>query len=108
MMRVMRRLILFFLFLLVAAAQSDRPGFPPIRDKDEDVKLPDGTSQRQAILKADHKKSVADAKRLAELSAEVQSDLEKGDANLVSLKTIKQLDEIERLAKAIRGRLKRI
>jgi hypothetical protein len=103
----MRRVCLLLLFVLLAPGQDIRPpGFPD--DTKEDVKLPDGTSQRQAILKAEHKKSIEDARKLADLSGEVRADLEKGDANVVSLKMIKQLDEIERLSKSIRGRLKRI
>jgi hypothetical protein len=37
----------------------------------------------------------------------VSEDLEKNDRFVMSLKTLKQLDEIERLAKAVRGRLKK-
>jgi hypothetical protein len=103
----MPRLCLLFLFVLFAAGQEIRPPVFP-DDTKEDVKLPDGTSQKQAILKMEHKKSVEDGQRLAELAAEVKTDLEKGDANVVSLKMIKQLDEIEQLSKRIRGRLKRI
>jgi hypothetical protein len=103
----MPRFCLLLLFVLLATGQEIRPpGFPG--DTKEDVKLPEGTSQKQAILKAEHKQSVEDAQKLAELAGEVQADLQKGDANVVSLKTIKQLDEIERLSKKIRGRLKRI
>jgi hypothetical protein len=101
----MRRHTLVFLLSLAAFGQDPATTFPR---PDEDRKLPDGTSQRQAILKAEHKRSVEDAARLAQLSAEVHADLEKGDANVVSLKTLKQLDEIDKLTKAIRGRLKRI
>jgi len=101
----MRRFTLVFLLSLIAFGQDRGPLFPP---QEEDHKLPDGTSQRQAILKAEHKRSLEDAARLAQLSAEVQSELEKSDANIVSLKMLKQLDEIDKLSKAIRGRLKRI
>ena len=102
----MFRLCLVLLFVTLVTGQ-DSP--PPVFPQDNpDVKLPNGTSQRQAILKAEHKKSIEDARKLADLSGEVRADLEKGDANVVSLKTIKQLDEIERLSKRIRGRLKRI
>jgi hypothetical protein len=103
----MPRLCLLLLFVMLAPGQDTRPpAFPD--DNKEDVKLPDGTSQRQAILKAEHKQSVVDAQKLADLAGEVRADLEKGDANVVSLKMIKQLDEIERLSRRIRGRLKRI
>jgi hypothetical protein len=101
----MRRLTFVILLTLVAFAQDTPERFPKPED---DPKLPNGTSQRQAIIKAEHKRSVEDAAKLEELASEVHADLDKGDANIVSLKTLKQLDEIEKLTKAIRGRLKRI
>jgi hypothetical protein len=74
----------------------------------EDVKLPSGKSQRDEIIKADHKKSVEDATQLARLAGEVREDLENSDSFVVSLKTLKKLDEIETLTRGIRGRLKRM
>ncbi len=100
----MRRSIALFFLLATAFAQNPVTQLPR---EDEEPKFPDGTSQHQAILKAEYKRNLQDAARLKELSAEVQADLEKSDANIVSLKTLKQLDEIEKLTKSIRSRLKR-
>ena len=102
----MRRLCLFLLLAACLPAQ-DVPLFPPDRAA-EDPKLPNGKSQKQAIIEAEHKQSIEDAQKLADLSAEVQKDLQKGDANIVSLKMMKQLEEIERLAKRIHARLNKI
>jgi hypothetical protein len=44
---------------------------------------------------------------LLRLSEEVKADLEKGDRYVVSVKTLKKTEEIEKLARSIRGRLKR-
>jgi hypothetical protein len=55
----------------------------------------------------EHKKNLEDAAAMAKLAEEVSEDLEKNDRYVMSLKTLKQLDEIERLAKAVRGRLKK-
>ena len=87
---------------------SQEPGFPRLGDSPPEVKLPNGKSQREEILKAEHKKSVSDAETMARLAAEVQDDLQKGAADVISLKTIKKLEEIQKLAKNIHGRLKRI
>ncbi len=103
----MPRLFLLLILVMLASAQDQRPPLFPTEGT-EDVKLPNGTSQRQAILKAEHKKSLEDSDKLVDLVTEVHADLEKGDANVVSLKTIKQLEEIERLSKRIRTRLKPI
>lgn len=104
----MRRLWFLFLFVMLATAQD--PIRPPLfpDDSKDDPKLADGTSQKQAILKMEYKQSIEDAKKLTALAGEVQSGLEKGDANVVSLKMIQQLEEIERLSKKIKTRLKRI
>jgi len=40
-------------------------------------------------------------------SQEIKDDFERGDRNLVSLKTLKKLDDIEKLTKDIRKRLRR-
>jgi len=74
---------------------------------DEDAKLPNGKSQREEIVKEDYKKNLEDAAQLAKLAEELKADLEHGDKNIVSIKNIKQTEEIEKLARGIRGRLKR-
>ena len=74
---------------------------------DEEVKLPNGKSQREEIIKADYKKNVEEAAELARLAEELKADLEKSDKNIVSVRNIKQTEEIEKLARSIRGRLKR-
>ena len=58
-------------------------------------------------MKMEHKKNLEDAAAMAKLAEEVSEDLEKNDRYVVSVKTLKQLDEIEKLAKAVRGRLKK-
>ena len=64
-------------------------------------------SQVDAILKEDHKKSLEDAATLMKLSEELRMELEKNDKNVLSLAAIKKTEEIEKLAKRIRGRMKR-
>ena len=64
-------------------------------------------SQVDAILKDDHKKSLEDAAELMRLSEELRMELEKNDKNVLSLAAIKKTEEVEKLAKRIRGRMKR-
>jgi len=73
----------------------------------EEPKLPDGKSQREAILKEEHRKSLNDAADLIRLSEELKAELEKNDRHVVSMSSIRKCDEIEKLAKRIRGRLRR-
>jgi len=93
--------IAFALFGQQPPVVPSAPGTPP------DVQLPNGKSQHEEIMKMEHKKNLEDAAAMAKLAEEVSEDLEKNDRYVVSVKTLKQLDEIEKLAKAVRGRLKK-
>jgi hypothetical protein len=74
---------------------------------DLDVKLPNGKMQREEIIRVDYERNLRDAGELARLSAEIKDDLEKGDRYLVSTKTLKKLDDVEKLSRDIRQRLRR-
>jgi hypothetical protein len=74
-------------------------------DQDE-THLPNGKLQRDEILKTEHEQNIKDAAKLAELSQQLQVDIEKNDRFVLSLDTLKKTDEIEKLAKRIRSRLR--
>lgn len=73
----------------------------------EEVKLPNGKTQREEILKADHKKNLEEAAELVKLSEALKTALEKNDRYIVSVTALKKTEDIEKLAKSIRARLKR-
>lgn len=98
---------LFALFFAVALAGQQPPIVPSVPGSTPDTQLPNGKSQHEEILKMEHKKNLADAAAMVKLAEEVSEDLEKNDRFVVSIKTLKQLDEIEKLTKAVRGRLKK-
>ena len=104
MKRSLLSLALFAAIALLAQNREPAPNDPFARP---DVKLPSGKSQRDEIVRADHKKNQEDAARLATLSAEVSEELAQSDSHVVSVKTLKKLDDIEKLTRGIRGRLKR-
>ena len=87
--------------LLTAQTPKD-----PIPDA-VDPRLPNGKSQKEEILKADHEKSLEDAGKLMELTEELKIELEKNDRHVLAVGTLKKLDEIEKLTKRIRSRLRR-
>ncbi len=64
-------------------------------------------AQIEALLKDDHKKSLEDAGTLMRLTEELRMELEKNDRHVLSLAAVKKTEEIEKLAKRIRGRLRR-
>ncbi len=98
-------LILTAALALQAQPPSHAPTIPEAAP--EDVRLPSGKLQREEILKADYQKSLEDARTLSKLADELKLDLEKTDYNVLSIPTLKKVDEIDRLAKRIHDRLKR-
>ncbi|MEK7404645.1 MAG: hypothetical protein AAB225_06015 [Acidobacteriota bacterium] len=94
------RILLALVATLLLAAQD----LPRHRT---DVRLPSGKSQAEEILKADHEKSLQDAATLVKLAEEIKADLEKNDRHVLSLATLKKTEEIERLARRIKSRLRR-
>jgi hypothetical protein len=94
-------------FLLAFALFGQVPPVVPQSPGSTDVQLPNGKSQHDEILKMEHKKNLEDAAAMAKLAEEVSEDLEKNDRYVMSLKTLKKLDDIEKLAKTIRGRIKK-
>jgi hypothetical protein len=77
------------------------------QDEGEDVILPNGKSQKEEILKAEHKLNLEDARRLVEVAQGLKADLEKHDQRVLSVNAIRNTEEIEKIAKRIRGRLRR-
>lgn len=92
------------LVALALAAQQ-----PPTRTdlpSPADLVLPSGKTWREELIAHNHAENVRDAKRLAELSAQVAQELEDGGKYVFSLKTLKKLEEAEKLAKTIRDRMR--
>ena len=94
--------VLVLSLVLEAQQRPKKPGEP-----EDSVRLPNGKLQQDEMLKADHEKDVTDARDLARLAAELKDEIEKGDAHVLSVATLKKTEEIEKLAKRIRGRIKR-
>jgi len=102
------RILLILTAMLALQAQPPLPEPPVIPEvSPEDVRLPNGKMQRQEILKSDYQRSLEDARALSKLANELKVDLEKNDYNVLSLATLKKVDEIDKLAKHIHDRLKR-
>lgn len=72
----------------------------------DDIRLPNGKMQKDEILKAEHEQNLKDAAQLAELAQQLQEELEKQDRFVLSMNTLKKTEDIEKLAKRIRGRLR--
>jgi hypothetical protein len=89
--------ILVIPILWIAAAQE------PLDDHMRRTKM----ARQEALLKDEYKKSLEDSAELSKLAEELKIELEKNDHNVLSLAAVKKTEEIEKLAKRIRGRLRR-
>jgi hypothetical protein len=103
---------LCLILLLVCGGLAQIPPQVPASERfpkteDPDPKLPNGKSQHDAIVKDDHKRNRDDAAEMVRLATDLKADLDREDAFVVSVKSIKKTEDIEKLARNIRGRLKR-
>lgn len=98
----MLRTVLLFVLLICQQV----PDLPARHDR-EDLKLPNGKTQREEIVKADHQKNLEDAQKLVNLGDELKKSLEKNTQYVVAVDDLKKLDEIEKVTRRIRARLRR-
>jgi len=90
-------------------AQSTSPGNPrpeQIPAVPDDPRLPNGKLQRDEILKADYEQNLKDARDLIEVAKTFELDLEKSDRFVLSLGLLKKLDDMDKITKRIRNRMR--
>ena len=87
-------------------ADSEPPLMPPVDRGNRDVKLPNGKSRNNAIARDEHKKALAEAAELVTLSEQLRDEVQKAGEYVVSVAAVRKTEEIEKLARKIRGRLK--
>jgi len=90
----------------LAVSQSGRGGIDRTAPEQPDSHLPNGKLQRDEILKSEHEKNIKDAAQLVDLAQQLQQDIEKNDRFVLSLATLKKTDDIEKLVKKIRSRMR--
>lgn len=99
--------------LLILLALTVTLGLPQQEQEPVDVsiqsnaRLPNGKLQREEILKAEYKKATEESGRLLKLAEELNAELEKNPSSVLSIGTLKKTEEIEKLARKIRSRLRR-
>ncbi len=102
--KLRRRTLLTPLILLPSMALSQ---VDPDQRAAPDTRLPNGKSQQEEILKADYEKTLKDCSELIELAEQLKAELEKNDRHVLSISSLKKTEDIEKLAKRIRSRLRR-
>jgi hypothetical protein len=86
------------------------PQYDPSRHESkapEEVRLPNGKLQKDAILEEDYERTLKDVRELSRLSDELKTGVENSDKNVLSLQMLKKTEEIEKLAKRIHDRMKK-
>jgi hypothetical protein len=90
---------------------QEPPVYPPLPeppgDHDEDRRLPDGKSQNNEIAKREHEAALKDADQLIALAQQLKEQLVKAGDYVVPVASVKKTEDIEKLARKIRGRLNR-
>jgi hypothetical protein len=93
------------------AQQNTTPGRPPMGADglpSMGLDLPPGQKEKQAKMQNEdrQKQLVADTDRLLQLATELHTDVEKTDKNVLSVDVIKKADEIEKLAHAVKAKMR--
>jgi hypothetical protein len=104
-----RRAALLSLLATPLTAKTQEPDdqrLPIPRNPGEDTRLPNGKSQKDAIAKQNHEEALKDAGDLITAARELQDQLKKAGSYVVPVESVKKTEEIEKLARRIRGRLK--
>jgi hypothetical protein len=73
---------------------------------DEDKRLPNGKSQHDEIARQQHADALKDVESLVAASQELRDELKRAGDFVVPVASVRKTEEIEKLARKIRGRLK--
>jgi len=96
--------------------QTPTPGMPQVGGRKGSQSQDDGSmdplagnmeAQRERMRNADRQKQLQqDTEKLLSLATELKQQVDKTDKNILSVDVIKKADEIEKLAKSVRERMK--
>lgn len=93
--------------LCAATLFAQPPGDRRPSDPEPDPRLPNGKNQKEEILKTDYDENLKDLEKIRRLIEGVEADLRKNDRHVLSLKALKDLDEIEKVTRRVRTRMRR-
>jgi len=87
--------------------QDNRRGVPDHpKDDDDDARLPNGKSQKDAISKQSHEEALKDTATLIQLAEDLRDELKHNGEYVVAVSSLKKTEEIEKLARRIRAKLR--
>ena len=109
---VFRTMILGVALLSVASqdggAQFRRPRRQPFPQFPQIMNPPAKRHLNRRMLKASYEQVVKDVERLFELTTQLKDEVNKADEDVMSVSGIQKAEEIEKLAKKIRNRMKNL
>ncbi len=100
-----RRLLAPLIALAAALGAQQLPAPPP--EREEPKKLPDGRLWSEAVIKANHEANLKDLERMRKILDSVQEELEQSKGHVLSIRALKDLEELERISKRVRDRMRR-
>ena len=71
-----------------------------------EIQDPMAREQRARYLAETHSQALADAKRLAQLARELEDELDRSDGLTLSASAMKKTDEIAKLAKSVKSKMR--
>jgi hypothetical protein len=104
-----RRVALLSLLASPLAANAQEPDdrrLPIPRNPEEESRLPNGKSQKNAIAKQNHEEALKDAEDLVSAAQQLRDEIKRAGSYVVPVESVRKTEEIEKLARRIRGRLK--
>lgn len=87
------------------ASQPTLGNAAPAPEPDHD-RLPNGKSRSNAIAQSEHKKALEEADQLIQMAQRLREQIDKAGSYVVPLNALRTTEDIEKLARKIRGRLK--
>lgn len=75
--------------------------------REEPRRLPDGRLWSEAVIKANFEANQKDLERMRRILDSVQEELEQSRGHVLSIKALKELEELERTARRVRDRMRR-
>jgi hypothetical protein len=78
----------------------------PKTSEEDDARLPNGKSQRDEIARQQHADALKDVDSLVAAAEELRDELKHAGNYVVPVTSLRKTEEIEKLARKIRGRLK--
>jgi hypothetical protein len=91
-----------------------RAQFPPDPDADprdphrlpDPDRLPNGKSRSNAIASDKHEKAIEEIDRLIQVAKDLRKEVEQAGKYVVPVSAVRKTEDIEKLAKSIRGQLR--